>query len=85
MRVCVKVPDAGAEVWLEGIAMAGSGTERWFESPALVPGADYVYSVTAKWGGNQIETKRVTGQAGGDAIAEFTSATASRLLPTPKP
>jgi uncharacterized protein (TIGR03000 family) len=48
VTVEVQVP-AAAEVWFDGDKTAQTGASRVFHSPALRPGASYLYLVRAKW------------------------------------
>jgi uncharacterized protein (TIGR03000 family) len=56
----VLVPDANAEIWLGNSATAAKGIQRQFQSPALEPGQDYIYTVKAKWmdNGKPVEQSR---------------------------
>jgi uncharacterized protein (TIGR03000 family) len=40
---------ADAKVWFGKSATQQTGAVRWFESPELTPGKDYVYDVKATW------------------------------------
>jgi uncharacterized protein (TIGR03000 family) len=72
----VKVPQPAAEVFVDGVKTAQTGTERVFESPPLEAGKRYKYEVTAKWieGGATREAKRaVVGTPGEVVRVDFTS------------
>ncbi len=60
MTLAVKVPQA-AEVFVDGVRTAQTGTDRLFESPPLEPGKDFRYEVTARWveRGLTVERKKV--------------------------
>ncbi len=79
----VRVPDANAEVWVEGKLTQQRGTWREYESPALNPDKSYTYEVRARWteNGKTVErTKTVPVKANGVATADFTaSANNSRV------
>ena len=63
----VKVPQPAAEVFVDGVKTAQTGTDRIFESPPLPEGKEYSYELTARWieGGATVERKKVvTGKPG---------------------
>ncbi|MBY0455775.1 MAG: TIGR03000 domain-containing protein, partial [Gemmataceae bacterium] len=65
--ISVRVPQPGAEVFVDGQKTAQTGTDRMFESPPLEAGKAYRYTVTAKWieRGQTVEsTREVTGTPG---------------------
>jgi uncharacterized protein (TIGR03000 family) len=75
----VRVP-ADAVLWLNGERMSGTGTERRFVSPPLVPGKSYTYEVRARWSenGRPIERVRhVTVLANETTTVDFTVAASS--------
>lgn len=71
LKLCVKVPVSDAKVWIDGHPTQASGLERWFESPAVASGQEYLYQVTAKWADGQIDTKTVSGKAGETLQVQF--------------
>lgn len=78
----VAVPQPAAEVFVDGVRTAQTGTDRTFESPPLEAGKKYAYTVTARWveGGRVVEqSKQVTGAPGDVVRVDFgTAATAVR-------
>jgi uncharacterized protein (TIGR03000 family) len=59
-RINMCVP-AAARVWIDGQETTQTGSERSFESPALSPGQDYTYCITARWcgpDGKEVTVKR---------------------------
>lgn len=80
----VKVPQPGAEVFVDGVKTAQTGTDRLFESPPLEAGKEFKYEVTARWvaGGFTVEKKKVvTGTPGEVVRVDFT---APDVVPTGK-
>jgi uncharacterized protein (TIGR03000 family) len=78
----VKVPLAGAEVFVDGVKTAQTGTDRVFESPPLESGKEFRYELTARWveQGVTREAKRVvTGTPGEVLRVDFT---APEVVPT---
>lgn len=72
----VKVPQPAAEVFVDGQKTTQTGTDRIFESPPLVEGQTYRYTVTARWieRGQIVEmTKDVTGTPGEVVRIDFTA------------
>jgi uncharacterized protein (TIGR03000 family) len=45
----VRVPQPAAEVFVEGVKMSQTGTDRIFESPPVEAGNSYQYELTARW------------------------------------
>ncbi|MGL4424015.1 MAG: TIGR03000 domain-containing protein [Gemmataceae bacterium] len=75
LQVQVKLPDAGAKLWVQNQATALSGAERLFESPELVAGTTYQYTFIAKWqqnGAEIAESRVVSGKPGEVVVADFT-------------
>jgi uncharacterized protein (TIGR03000 family) len=71
----VRLPVAGAEVWIDGKKTTQTGDVRFFESPPLAAGRQYVYEVRASWtvdGEEVTKTRRVTVRAGDRAVVDFT-------------
>lgn len=52
-QVTVTVPDANAQVWVQGKLMSMTGRQRTFVSPPLEPGHIYNYEIRARWGDEQ--------------------------------
>lgn len=72
--ISVRVPQPAAEVFVDGVRMTQTGTDRLFESPPLEAGQTYQYEVTARWieGGTMREVKKTaTGNAGEVVRVEF--------------
>jgi len=70
----VIVPDASAQVWVDGQETRQQGKERLFYSPALEKGWDYTYKVRAAWeeNGRKVDReKNVHLRAGQDATVSF--------------
>jgi uncharacterized protein (TIGR03000 family) len=73
----VKVPQPSAEVFVDGVRTAQTGTDRLFESPPLEAGKEYAYELTARWveGGATVERKKVvTGKPGEVVRVDLTAA-----------
>ena len=90
--VQVLVPDANAEVWMEGQKMPSNGSAtRVYASPALEPGKNYTYSVTATWfqNGKIVKQERsVPISAGATQVVDFRKGgpgTGIEGLPMPAP
>jgi len=76
VTVTVKLPNPTAEVYVEGVKTAQTGTDRVFESPPIQAGSEVRYELVARWteGGVTVERKRVaTGQPGGTVAVDFTT------------
>lgn len=72
----VKVPQPAAEVFVDGVKTAQTGTDRTFESPPQEPGKDVRYALTARWveRGVKVErTKVATGKPGEVVRLDFTA------------
>lgn len=72
----VKVPQPAAEVLVDGVKTSQTGTDRIFESPALGPGKEFRYEVTARWmeRGALREEKRTAVGAPGEVVRlDFTA------------
>ena len=86
----IRVPDAKAQVWIEGQKTNQQGTFRQFVSPPLDPNRDYTYHITARWqqNGREMEqTKDFAVHAGDRLTVDFRNATASntqQLNQTPR-
>jgi uncharacterized protein (TIGR03000 family) len=73
-RVEVRIP-ADAELWFEGRKTALTGADRFFRSPELQAGQDYIYDVQAHWvadGKAVDQTRKVTVHAGDRVVVDFT-------------
>lgn len=70
LYLSVKVSQPAAEVFVEGVKTAMSGTDRLFESPPLEPGKVYAYDITARWieGGATVERKKTVKGKPGEVI-----------------
>ena len=71
----VKVPQPAAEVFVDGVKTAQTGTDRVFESPPLEAGKQFKYEVTAKWierGVPREVKKAVVGTPGEVVRVDFT-------------
>ena len=74
LRVCVKLPNPDATLWVERQALTLTGTERTFESSNLEVGQTYRYELIAKWktgGRDQAETRTVTAKPGEVVTVDF--------------
>ncbi|MBA4062710.1 MAG: hypothetical protein C0501_03210 [Isosphaera sp.] len=72
----VRVPQPAAEVFVDGVRTAQTGTDRVFESPVLEAGKEFRYEVTARWveGGAVREARRwATGTPGEVVRVDFTA------------
>jgi uncharacterized protein (TIGR03000 family) len=73
----VRLPVADAELRFQDTKTQERGTLRRFRSPALVPGSDYTYDITATWteGGREIsQTRQLLVRAGDQLFVDFTTA-----------
>lgn len=69
----VIVPDPNAAVWFDGTATTQTGTERWFQTPALTGNASY--TIRASWndGGRMVtRDKTVVVSPGQPSVVNFT-------------
>ena len=75
----VTVP-ASAKVWIDDKTTTQTGSDRLFESPALTPGRDYSYDITAQWrdqdGKEVTQTRRVNVSANASVRVDFMSGAA---------
>jgi uncharacterized protein (TIGR03000 family) len=77
----VKVPHPQAEVWVDGLKMKLTGSDRLFATPPVPADQDSRFEVTARWSerGATLESKRAaTGRAGEVVRVDFT---APNLIP----
>ena len=67
-QMTIEMPATDATLEIDGVAVPGTGLSRTFETPPLVSGRAYKYSVVAKWQPNgytdMSRTKLVTFKAG---------------------
>ncbi|MBX9585105.1 MAG: TIGR03000 domain-containing protein, partial [Gemmataceae bacterium] len=70
LRVAVAVPHPGAELYVDGVRTAQTGTARVFESPELAAGADCRYELVARWteNGEPVVRKRVVSGKPGEVV-----------------
>jgi len=76
LTVAVKVPQPSAEVYVEGVKTAQTGTDRVFESPELATANEIHYELTARWieDGVTVERKKTaTGKPGEIVTVDFTT------------
>jgi uncharacterized protein (TIGR03000 family) len=76
MTLAVKVPQPGAEVYVDGVKTVQTGTDRTFFSPDLEPGMGFQYEVTVRWveRGSTIERKKTIIGTSGEVISmDFTT------------
>jgi uncharacterized protein (TIGR03000 family) len=76
MTLLVKVPQAGAELYVDGRKTNQTGTERIFSSPELEPGKEFQYEVTVRWveRGVVYEKKKLIVGSSGEVIPlDFTA------------
>jgi uncharacterized protein (TIGR03000 family) len=76
----VRLPDANAQVWVEGDLTRQRGTWREFVSPPLDPNKNYTYDVRARWteNGREVErTRTIPVRANAVATVDFTTADSS--------
>ena len=66
----VKVPQPAAEVFVNGVKTAQTGTDRLYESPPLDAGKQYKYELTARWveGGAVREVKKAVIGTPGEVV-----------------
>ena len=80
----VKVPQPAAEVFVDGVKTAQTGTERLFESPVLPAGQEFRYEVTARWVERGVvhERKKIVSGTPGEVVRlDFTT---PEVVPTGK-
>lgn len=85
--VRVQVPE-DADVWFEGQQTTQKGPVRFFESPPVAPGRNYVYHIRARWkeNGQPVEqTRDVTVYAGDKFSIDFTKMQQREKMPAPTP
>jgi uncharacterized protein (TIGR03000 family) len=69
-RVIVHLP-ADAKLWVDQVACPIPGSTRSFDTPALLPGAQYSYNLTVEMPDGNRENRRVTMAAGRVVEVEF--------------
>ena len=75
VKLTVRVPDPKATLTVDGTLTKQTGPERLFESPALVPGKTFHYTLKITWmadGKEKSETRKVKVQAGKNVTVDFT-------------
>lgn len=80
-QITVRLP-ADASLTVDGVVCPLTSETRTFETPALVPGQEYVYTLktTGQRGGRQIEqTRRVTFRSGERITVSFENVVAGNL------
>jgi uncharacterized protein (TIGR03000 family) len=91
-RITVTLPDAQAELVVEGKTIQGEGTSRTFETAALAAGITYRYNFAATWNPNGYttitRTKTVSFRAGERVAVDLTREDPNdrvrvRYVPTP--
>ena len=84
--VHVVLPDANAEVSLNGEKIESSGRERDFFSPQLESGRQYTYTVTASWslGDRRVgDSRTITVTPGQRTVVDFTRPAATTFTSQP--
>jgi uncharacterized protein (TIGR03000 family) len=74
LEIEVRLPQAGARLFIDGTESVGTGTTRRFATPPLGTTAAYTYELRAEWlveGLTTTVTKTVTGRAGDKLAVEF--------------
>ena len=72
----IRLPDANAEVWINGVKTQQKGMMRPFVSPTLMPGKEYTYEIKAQWqqgGQTYNETRQLTVRPGEQYGLNFTA------------
>lgn len=75
--VVVKVPDAAAELDINGFRPPDVGLERVFSTPPLAPGKEFMYAIVATWqekGETKKDSRAAIVRAGGRTVVDFTIA-----------
>ena len=75
LKLLVRVPEAGADLWVDKTELKTKGIERTFESPALKVDQTYQYVLVARWtenGADRTESRTVRGAAGQTISVDFT-------------
>jgi uncharacterized protein (TIGR03000 family) len=71
----VRLPAADAAVWIDGMRMKQTGTDRRFITPALDPGSTYTLEIRASWPGangkQETRAQRIDVRAGGQQSVAF--------------
>jgi len=76
-HVHVTLPTPDAQLLFEGQKTSTTGSQRDFDTPALSPGSDYSYTITAKWskdGQTVTQERHVAVHAGQNVVVDFTRA-----------
>jgi uncharacterized protein (TIGR03000 family) len=84
--VRVQVPP-DAEVWFEGQETTQKGPVRFFESPSLAPGRQYVYHIRARWNenGHEVDQTREAPVYAGDKFSIDFTKMKNETPPKPRP
>jgi len=72
----IRLPEASAQLWIEGQEMSTQGLVRSFISPPLEAGARYTYTIKAQWteNGKPMEaTRQVPVRPGQRVMVDFTA------------
>jgi len=83
----VLLPRADAQVWFDGAPTTQQGMERTFNSPPLISGGTYTYTIRARWmeNGQSIEReRRVNVQPGQVVNVDFRGESGERLQAPPR-
>jgi uncharacterized protein (TIGR03000 family) len=76
-RLHIVLPTADAQLWVENEATQQRGNDRWFDSPPVQAGKDYMYTLRARWmqNGREVTAKKdVTFRAGQQTTVTFANA-----------
>jgi uncharacterized protein (TIGR03000 family) len=70
LYLSVKVPQPAAEIFVDGMKTAMTGTDRLFESPPLSGDKEYAYDIVARWteGGATVERKKTVKGKPGEVV-----------------
>jgi uncharacterized protein (TIGR03000 family) len=86
-RIKVLVPDADAQVWINGRTTSSRGMTRLFETPELESGKLFSYTLRASWnhaGRTVTEERLVKVATGTHSVADFTQPpTPEKIAPPP--
>ncbi|MBL8822800.1 MAG: TIGR03000 domain-containing protein [Planctomycetia bacterium] len=86
-RLQVILPQADAELQIDGQTTTSVGSVRNFDTPELDPGMLYTYTVEAMWksrGEMQRDVRRVDVRAGSRVMVDFTKPATSEAIGKPK-
>ena len=70
LYLSVKVPQPAAEVFVDGVKTAMTGTDRLYESPPLTGDKEYAYDIVVRWteGGATVERKKTVKGKPGEVV-----------------